>query len=95
MPEMTFTVRWPDGAQESCYSPSLVVHDHLEVGERYPVADFVARTTTALTVASERVEARYGVPCTAAAGQLARIRTSAGKYAGGDVLVEQMEPARD
>ena len=35
MPEMTFTVRWPDGRVEDCYSPSLVVHDHLQPGRRY------------------------------------------------------------
>jgi uncharacterized repeat protein (TIGR04042 family) len=32
MPEMHFVVRWPDGAEMRCYSPSLVVREHLEVG---------------------------------------------------------------
>ncbi|MGZ6801009.1 MAG: MSMEG_0570 family nitrogen starvation response protein, partial [Mycobacteriaceae bacterium] len=32
MPEMTFTVQWPDGKRESCYSPSLVMHDYLTIG---------------------------------------------------------------
>jgi len=32
---MTFSVRWPDGAVDDFYSPSLVMHDHLSVGEAY------------------------------------------------------------
>ena len=32
MPEMHFLVRWPDGKEQRCYSPSLIVRDHLEVG---------------------------------------------------------------
>jgi uncharacterized repeat protein (TIGR04042 family) len=48
MPEMTFRVRWPDGTEASCYSPSLVMHDHLAIGAEYSLADFVIRSTTAL-----------------------------------------------
>ena len=51
MPEMTFRVRWPDGSETSCYSPSLVVHDHLVTGAEYPLAEFVDRSTTALRLA--------------------------------------------
>jgi uncharacterized repeat protein (TIGR04042 family) len=40
MPEMRFIIRWPDGRQESCYSPSLVIRDFLREGESYPVPDF-------------------------------------------------------
>ncbi len=35
MPEMRFQIRWPDGADETCYSPSLVIKDHLAVGVSY------------------------------------------------------------
>ncbi|UOT03809.1 MSMEG_0570 family nitrogen starvation response protein [Rhodococcus opacus] len=70
MPEMTFTVRWPDGSTQSCYSPSLVMHDHLVAGEDYTVADFLTRTTTALTEASERVRAKFGMYCTSASEQM-------------------------
>ena len=72
MPEMTFTVRWPDGSTQSCYSPSLVMHDHLVAGEDYTVADFLTRTTTALTEASERVRAKFGMYCTSASAADAR-----------------------
>lgn len=74
---MTFTVRWPDGRVEDCYSPSLVMWDHLEVGAEYPVAEFAARAGTALTEAGERVRARYGFLCTSALAQAADIRTRA------------------
>ena len=81
MPEMRFHVRWPDGAVEACYSPSLVVKDHLAIGESYPLQDFLQRSRTALTIASERVRAKYGVPCSRALGQLARIEAAGDRFA--------------
>lgn len=80
MPEMRFTVLWPDGREESCYSPSLVIKEHLEVAARYPLADFLDRSRTALGIASERVRAKYGVPCSRALGQLARIEAAAAAF---------------
>lgn len=80
MPEMTFEVRWPDGLQQRCYSPSLVMHDYLRTGSHYTVADFVDRSTRALTEASERVRARYGFACTSAAETTERITTAANRY---------------
>ena len=77
MPEMRFHIRWPDGRREACYSPSLVIKEHLEAGRAYPLDEFVARSRTALTIASERVQARYGFPCGLALGQLARIEAQA------------------
>lgn len=73
MPEMRFHIRWPDGASEACYSPSLVIKDFFKPGESYPLPDFVARSREALTIASDRVEAKYGMACSRALGQLARI----------------------
>ncbi len=94
MPEMTFTVRWPDGGVSTCYSPSLVMHDHLEVGTDYPLAEFVERTHTALRIASDRVEARYGMPCSRAAAQTREIDLHAAPFAasGGHVRVLSMQP---
>lgn len=77
MPEMHFHIRWPDGIRETCYSPSLVIKDHLEPGRSYALDDFLARSRTALTIASQRVEARYGFPCSLALSQLARIEARA------------------
>jgi len=92
MPEMTFRVRWPDGTEASCYSPSLVVHDHLETGAEYPLADFVRRSTTALGIAGQRVQARYGFECTSARQQRDEILDAAAAFDGGTVRVLAMHP---
>jgi uncharacterized repeat protein (TIGR04042 family) len=76
MPEMHFIITWPDGREEACYSPSLVVRDFLTEGETYPIEDFLRRSRQALKIASDRVEAKYGHPCSLALGQLARIETT-------------------
>ncbi|GAA4500253.1 MSMEG_0570 family nitrogen starvation response protein [Gluconacetobacter tumulicola] len=81
MPEMIFRVRWPDETESDCYSPSLVVRDHLVVGTDYPVADFLARAEAALTEASARVQARYGFACSRALGQLQVVREICGRFA--------------
>lgn len=81
MPEIHFHVEWPDGSQESCYSPSLVVKQYFSPGETYPLDEFVQRSRTALTVASDRVQAKYGFPCSLALGQLQKIEQKAAKFA--------------
>ncbi|MGF1538122.1 MAG: MSMEG_0570 family nitrogen starvation response protein [Elainellaceae cyanobacterium] len=80
MPEIQFKIQWPDGSQEICYSPSLVVQDYLTPGETYSLVDFVARSRTALIIASERVKQKYGFPCSRALGQLQQIETKAETY---------------
>ncbi|WP_237477024.1 MSMEG_0570 family nitrogen starvation response protein [Lichenibacterium dinghuense] len=94
MPEMRFRVLWPDGTRDSCYSPSLVVKEHLVPGRRYPVEDFVAASRAALLIASDRVKARYGFPCSLALGQIRAIEAAAARQpaARGDgVLVEAFD----
>jgi uncharacterized repeat protein (TIGR04042 family) len=81
MPEMHFTVRWPDDTVTDCYSPSLVIREHMSVGASYPVPDFVARSRTALNIASERVRAKYGYACSSALDQLSQIEAMADRYA--------------
>ena len=80
MPEMLFQIRWPDGAIEQCYSPSLVIRDHLAVGETYSVPGFLRRSRIALTIASDRVREKYGFACSRAMGQLARLESAAGHF---------------
>lgn len=93
MPEMTFSVRWPDGRLEDCYSPSLVMHDHLAAGATYTVEDFSRRSQHALGVASDRVRQRFGFACTSAAATTEQIRRSASAYAAGDLVeVVSMHP---
>ncbi|CAO4149230.1 MSMEG_0570 family nitrogen starvation response protein [Methylorubrum extorquens] len=93
MPEMHFHVRWPDGRQEACYSPSLVVKDFLTPGESYALDDFVEKSRTALNIASERVREKYGFACSSAMDQLARIEAAAKRQEpGGQVTIESFEP---
>lgn len=84
MPETTFAVRWPDGSTDRCYSPSLVVHEHLEAGTAYEVGELVARSRTAMTIASDRVLARFGFPCSAAAATLAHLEATAARFSPTD-----------
>ena len=75
MPEIRFQIQWPDGEQATSYSPSLVVK-----GESYALDEFVARSRTALEIASDRVKAKYGSPCGLALGQLREIEARAEQY---------------
>jgi len=73
MPEMRFLLRWPDETEQTCYSPSTVIKEHFTAGESYSIADFLTRCRTALHLASDRVRAKFGMPCARALGQLADI----------------------
>ncbi len=88
MPEMHFLVRWPDGRELRCYSPSLVIEEHLETGAHYPVAEFVRRSSEALAIASARVQAKYGMACSRALGQRAEIERRAAGFPQDDAVVE-------
>ena len=79
MPEVRFRVRWPDGRVETCYSPSTIIKDHLQVGASYTVAEFLTRCRAGLHAASDRVRALYGSGCSLAMGQLAAIETAAAR----------------
>ncbi|NJP09809.1 MAG: MSMEG_0570 family nitrogen starvation response protein [Leptolyngbyaceae cyanobacterium RU_5_1] len=72
--------KWPDGSQETCYSPSLIVKDDFTPGSEYTLEEFVARSRTALNIASDRVQAKSGMPCSLALGQLQKIETKAVQY---------------
>ena len=80
MPELHFQLRWPDQSLEVCYSPSLVIKDHLVTGTTYALDDFRRRSRTALTIAAERVRQKYGFLCSRALGQLARIEATATRF---------------
>jgi uncharacterized repeat protein (TIGR04042 family) len=80
MPEMLFHIRWPDGATEQCYSPSLVIKDHLQVGATYDVVEFMRRIRTALTIARNRVREKYGFSCSRAMAQLSKLEAAAQRF---------------
>lgn len=96
MPVVEFTLRWPDGEEQHCSSPSTVIFEHFESGQTFPVPELVARMRLALEAASERVRARYGFACTGAAEQLAAIEHAASRYgadAGPATVVQVGKPA--
>ena len=80
MPEINFKIQWPDGTEQTCYSPSLVVKKYFNPGEIYKLEEFVAKSRTALNIASDRVKQAYGFPCSKALVQLKQIESEASKY---------------
>lgn len=78
MPVTTFTVRLPDGSQRSCYSPSSVVKRYFHAGQMLPAAEFLELSREALDEASERVRAKFGFACSAAADSIREIEAWAG-----------------
>jgi putative flavoprotein involved in K+ transport len=90
MPEVDFRITWPDGTAQHCVSPSRSIEAVLVTGAKYPVDEFVRRTTQALQIGSDRVRAKYGFACTAAAAQAADIQHVAERFSQGVVAVEQM-----
>ena len=80
MPEVRFKIEWPDGKQEVCYSPSLVVKQYLSADAEYPLADFMERSRTALKEGSDRVAEKFGYPCGLALGQLQRLEATAERF---------------
>ena len=80
MPETRFKIQWPDGSQETCYSPSSIIKEYFEPDREYALTDFLDRSRTALNIASDRVLAKYGRACGLAIGQLAEIEATADRF---------------
>jgi len=79
MPVTHFVVRWPDGREERCYSPSTIVRDYLRPGD-YPLDTFLSCAHDALDAASERVRAKFGYMCSSALDQWAVLEHTAEAY---------------
>jgi putative flavoprotein involved in K+ transport len=93
MPEVSFTVRWPDGTSQLGRSPSRAIQEMITEGASYPCREFLRRARDGLTAASDRVRERYGFACAAAAEQLAAIEAGAERQvadADGFVVVERL-----
>lgn len=89
MPAMHYHLRWPDGAESACYSPSLVIKDFFEPGASYPLPTFMAKVREATQIASDRVRAKFGFACSMAADQLQIIEAEAARFANAaDAQVE-------
>ncbi|HEY5317019.1 MAG TPA: MSMEG_0569 family flavin-dependent oxidoreductase [Solirubrobacteraceae bacterium] len=97
MPSVEFTLRWPDGVVQRCFSPSTAIEQVLVQGGVYPVAELVGRCRAGLERASERVREQRGFACTAAAESLEQIEKRAhdlGAPGGGTVSVERIRRDR-
>jgi len=80
MPEINFQIQWPDGTEQNCYSPSLIVKQYFTPGETYELTEFVQKSRTALNIASDRVKEAYGFSCSRALGQIKQIESKASEY---------------
>ncbi len=80
MPEMIFQIRWPDGREEDCYSPSLIMQTVLQAERDYALAEFLPLCRSGLLEASDRVKARWGFACSRAMGQLERIEQAGRQF---------------
>lgn len=81
MPAIHYQLRWPDQTLTRCYSPSTSITGFFEPGQAYPLPEFLRRIRAATQHASDRVAARYGFACSAAADQLALIEAQAQRFA--------------
>lgn len=96
MPEVHFTLRWPDGTAQRCVSPSRTIERALTEGARYPCAELLERARGALRDGSERVRAKYGFACSAAAQQIEDLDETAQRLGVADdaiVCVERLRRA--
>ncbi|NIZ15553.1 MSMEG_0570 family nitrogen starvation response protein [Phaeobacter sp. HF9A] len=82
MPEMHWTLRWPDGSEERCYSPSSVITELFTPGQSYPMPEFLQRARIAMERASGRVRRKYGFACSSAMDQLDRIEQRVADFEG-------------
>ncbi len=95
MPEMYLRLRWPDGAESVSYSPSSVIAEHFQPGERLDLESFIVRARIALAAASNRVAERYGFACSRAAASLAELEARAarlGDQPGAAVTILEVRP---
>ncbi|QGZ65408.1 MSMEG_0570 family nitrogen starvation response protein [Paraburkholderia acidisoli] len=79
MPVTHFVVRWPDGTEERCYSPSTIVREYLKPGA-YALDDFLACAHAALDAASGRVREKFGYACSSALDQWQALERTATQY---------------
>ncbi|MHC6226160.1 MSMEG_0570 family nitrogen starvation response protein [Pseudomonas sp. X10] len=91
MPAVNIRLRWPDGQETDTYSPSTSVHDYLEIGKSYPMAEFLRLAENALTAASERVREVKGFYCSSAMDSLSGLRMRARSYTADTLLVTVLD----
>jgi putative flavoprotein involved in K+ transport len=95
MPEIEFTIRWPDGRTKRCTSPSRSIEGAVVTGAHYPVSEFVRRTHAAFEVGAQRLRAIRGFGCSAAAQLLDELDATAATFGADElVTIERMRGVR-
>jgi putative flavoprotein involved in K+ transport len=95
MPEIEFTLRWPDGRSQRCISPSRSIEKAIVTGARYPVGEFQRRARAALEAGQSRLREIRGFGCSAAVQLVDELDTTAAAFAGDDlVTIERMRGVR-
>ncbi len=84
MPAINFKVRWPDGSEDNCYSPSTVLHEHFKTGDQMSVSEFTKKAEQALGAASHRVQQKFGYFCSSAMDQLSAIKMKSQRFEDAD-----------
>lgn len=73
MPETYVRIAWPNGQEDTIYSPSSTITDFLQPGTELSLSEFEARFSQGLDLASQRVAAIYGFACTSAMAEKGRL----------------------
>ena len=95
MPEVEFTVRWPDGRTQRCISPSRSIEQAIVAGGRYPVAEFLRRTREGLEAGNDRLRALRGFGCSSASELIELLEATAAPLPGDAVVaVDRVRLAR-
>lgn len=73
MPETYVRIAWPDGREDTVYSPSSTIREYLPPGAELNLREFGTRLAEGLDHASRRVAAIYGFACSASAAEKSRL----------------------
>ena len=95
MPEIEFTIRWPDGETRRCISPSRSIEGAIVTGARYPVDELVRRVRDAIELGSARLRELRGFGCSAATQLVDELRATAETFSADQlVAIERMRGVR-
>ena len=73
MPETYVRIAWPDGQQDTIYSPSSSIATYFQPGTELSLSEFEVICGRALDHASQRVAAVYGFACSSAEAEKGRL----------------------
>ncbi|MFD1468168.1 MSMEG_0570 family nitrogen starvation response protein [Hymenobacter caeli] len=83
MPETLVRIAWPNGQEDTVYSPSSTIVEYLKPGVELSLSEFEAQALRGLDFASRRVTAIYGFACTAAEAEKERLVAAVRQHQAG------------